>query len=64
MTKQDCKAFIVERFLERLICTMARHWVQVREYEQNGVMFRDFLHDKGHTCTVLEIGNELFITEE
>jgi hypothetical protein len=63
MTKQDCKAFIVEHYCELCIFTVARHWVQVREYQQNDVVFRDFQHDKGFACTVVEIGNELFAAD-
>jgi hypothetical protein len=64
MTKDDCTAFIVEHFAERLIFTASRHWSMVREYEFNDVIFRDFHHDDGITCSVIQIGNMLFATDD
>jgi hypothetical protein len=65
MSKQECKAAIVERFAERAIFTVSRHWIMLREYSYNGITIRDFLNDKRNfRSSVVEINGEFFATDD
>jgi hypothetical protein len=65
MTKEACRATLVETFAERCIWTQSKQWVMLREYSQNGITIRDFINDKiGLHSSVIEINGELFATED